>query len=55
MAKEALMGMVGVEMDKWGETKGMDKVDTERAKHQAKEQAEHMYDEQYGNQDQFNP
>jgi cysteine synthase len=55
MAKEALMGLVGAEMDKWAETKGMDKVDKERAKHQAEEQADHFYNNQYGDQDQFNP
>lgn len=49
------MGFAGAETDKWAESKGMDKLSHERAKHQAKEQAEHLYDEQYGNSDQYDP
>ena len=34
---------------------GMDFVDKERAHHQAKQNARDMYDQQYGNQDEYNP
>ena len=34
---------------------GMDFFDKERAHHQAKENARAMYDQQYGNQDDYNP
>lgn len=54
-AKELLMGFAGAEMDKFGETKGMDFMDKEKVKHQTKKQAEHLYDEQYGDMDQYNP
>ena len=33
----------------------MDAYDRERAHHQAKENARNMYDEQYSNQDQYDP
>lgn len=49
------MGFAGAEVDKWAESKGMNMVSKERAKHQAKEQAEHLYDEQYGNADKYDP
>lgn len=54
-AKELLAGLVGAEVDKLIETKGLDYVDRERAKHQAKRQAEHLYDQHYGGQDQYDP
>jgi hypothetical protein len=47
-AKEMLAGIAGAEVDRLAETKGMDFVDKEKAKHQAKEQAKQMYDQQYG-------
>lgn len=50
-----MAGIAGGEVDKLFETKGLDFLDREKAKHQAKKQAEHLYDEQYGNQDQFDP
>jgi hypothetical protein len=57
-AKELLVGLAGAELDKLAETKGMDFVDREKAKHHAKEQVEHMYDEHYvrgQNADQYDP
>lgn len=57
-AKELLAGFVGGEVDKLAETKGMDAYDRERAHHQAKENASHMYDEHYVrgmNADQYDP
>jgi len=58
-AKEALMGLVGAEVDKLIETKGRDAwdkhEDRERIKDQAKERAQNMYDEHYGNDDNYNP
>jgi hypothetical protein len=46
-AKELLVGLAGAEVDKLVETKGMDFIDREKAKHNAKEQVECMYDEHY--------
>jgi hypothetical protein len=46
-AKELLVGLAGAEVDKLAETKGMDFVDREKAKHHAKEQVENMYDQHY--------
>ena len=54
-AKELLAGFAAAEADKLAETKGLDFLDREKAKHHAKKQAEHLYDEQYGNQDQYDP
>lgn len=54
-AKEMLVGLAGAEVDKLFETKGLDFLDREKAKHQAKKQAEHLYDEQYGSMDQYDP
>lgn len=54
-AKEMLAGLAGAEVDKLAETKGLDELDRERAKHQAKKQTEYLYDEQYGNMDQYDP
>lgn len=48
----------GAEVDKLAETKGEDWFDKEKAKHQAKQNAERLYDEHYvDNQgaDQYNP
>jgi hypothetical protein len=50
-----LAGLAGAEADKLAETKGEDFIDRERAKHAAKKNAEHMYDEHYGDQDQYDP
>ncbi|KAJ5517907.1 CipC-like antibiotic response protein [Penicillium expansum] len=46
-AKELLAGIVGGEVDKLAESKGMDWFDREKAKHHAKKNAEHMYEERY--------
>ncbi|KAJ5620776.1 SPX N-terminal [Penicillium lagena] len=46
-AKEAIAGLVGAEVDKLAETKGMDEVDRLKAREHAKRNAEHMYDEHY--------
>lgn len=54
-AKEALAGIAAAEVDKLFETKGLDFLDREKAKHQAKKNAEHLYEQQYGNQDQYDP
>ncbi|KAF2665725.1 hypothetical protein BT63DRAFT_73908 [Microthyrium microscopicum] len=54
-AKELLAGFVGGEVDKLVETKGMDWVDSEKAKHEGRRRAEEMYDQHYGNDDNYNP
>ncbi|KAK0728374.1 hypothetical protein B0T26DRAFT_748604 [Lasiosphaeria miniovina] len=54
-AKEALAGLAGAEADKLFETKGLDFIDREKAKHQAKRQVEQLYDNQYGDRDQYSP
>jgi len=54
-AKELLAGFVGGEVDKLAETKGMDFYDKEKAQHRAKKGAEQMYDDHYGDMDQYNP
>ena len=54
-AKELLAGFAAAEVDKLIETKGLDYIDSEKAKHQAKKQAEHLYDQQYASQDQYDP
>ncbi|KAI9658713.1 MAG: hypothetical protein M1821_002273 [Bathelium mastoideum] len=54
-AKELLAGFAGAEVDKLAETKGADAWDREKAKHQARENAEQMYDDHYGGQDQYDP
>jgi len=55
VAKELLAAAAGYEVDRLAETKGLDWLDKEKAKHQAKKQAENLYDTQYGNQDQYDP
>lgn len=57
-AKELLAGFAGAEVDKLAETKGEDFFDKEKAKHQAKQRAEQMYDDHYINNqgaDQYDP
>lgn len=46
-AKEAIAGLVGAEVDKLAETKGMDEVDKIKAREHAKKNAHEMYDEHY--------
>lgn len=50
-----LAAAAGFEVDKLVETKGLDMIDREKAKHHAKQQAERMYDEQYGQYAEYNP
>jgi hypothetical protein len=57
-AKELLAGFAGAEVDKLAETKGEDFFDREKAKHQAKKNAEKMYDDHYVDNhgaDQYDP
>ena len=55
-AKELVAGFAGAEVDKLAETKGADWVDREKAKRHARENAENMYDQHYGNNyDQYDP
>ena len=57
-AKELLAGFAAAEVDKLAETKGEDWFDREKTKHQAKRNAERMYDEHYidgQNADRYNP
>lgn len=54
-AKEALAAFAGAEADKLIETKGLDYVDAEKAKHHAKQNAEQLYDSHYGDMDEYNP
>jgi hypothetical protein len=54
-AKEMLVGLAGAEVDKLFETKGLDFLDKEEAKRHAKQQAEHLYDQQYSQYDQYDP
>ncbi|KAB8076487.1 hypothetical protein BDV29DRAFT_170060 [Aspergillus leporis] len=46
-AKEALAAIVGSQVERLAETKGMDQVEKMRAHEHAKKNAEHMYDEHY--------
>lgn len=48
-AKEVLAGLAGAEVDKLFETKGLDEIDKIRAHEHAKQNAERIYDERYGN------
>jgi hypothetical protein len=54
-AKELLAGIAGAEVDKLVETKGLDYIDREKAKRHAERQAEHLYNEQYGNRERYDP
>ncbi|ODM20837.1 hypothetical protein SI65_03890 [Aspergillus cristatus] len=48
-AKEILAGLAGAEIDKLAETKGLDEADKIKARHHAKKNAEHLYDDHYVN------
>ncbi|KAL1884588.1 hypothetical protein Plec18167_002178 [Paecilomyces lecythidis] len=48
-AKELLAGFAGAFIDREVETKGLDYVDREKAKHQAREHIERGYEEDYTN------
>ncbi|CRK26369.1 hypothetical protein BN1708_018238, partial [Verticillium longisporum] len=54
-AKELLAGFAGAEVDKLVETKGLDYIDREKAKRHAEKQAESLYDNQYGDLEQYDP
>lgn len=54
-AKELLVGIVGGEVDRLAETKGMDEYDKIQAKRHAEKHAERMYDDHYGDMDQYDP
>ncbi|KAI1322525.1 hypothetical protein F5Y16DRAFT_38771 [Xylariaceae sp. FL0255] len=54
-AKELLAGFAGAEVDKLAETKGLDFIDREEAKRHARKNAEQLYDQHYGDQDQYDP
>ena len=54
-AKEVLAGLAGVEADRLIETRGADYIDREKAQRDAKRHAESMYDQHYGDQDQYDP
>ncbi|BEI83972.1 hypothetical protein CcaverHIS002_0405760 [Cutaneotrichosporon cavernicola] len=53
LAKEVMAGLAGMEVDKLVETKGLNGVDRERAKWEAREQAQNALAQsgQYGQQD----
>jgi len=46
--KELLAGFAAAEVDKLVETKGLDFVDREKAKHHATQQAQHLAEQRYG-------
>ncbi|KAF8974918.1 hypothetical protein BGZ46_009590 [Entomortierella lignicola] len=48
LAKEALAGIVGTQLDKLFETKGLDFIDRQKAKHHAQQEADKLYAEKYG-------
>ena len=47
IAKEAFVALAAVEADKLFETKGLDFIDRQKAKHEAKKHAEQIYDQKY--------
>ncbi|CAO1621016.1 unnamed protein product [Sympodiomycopsis kandeliae] len=47
IAKEILAGIAGAEVDKLFETKGLDFLDREKAKHHAQQEARRVYEERY--------
>ncbi|QSZ31239.1 hypothetical protein DSL72_000802 [Monilinia vaccinii-corymbosi] len=54
-AKELIAGFAAGEIDKLAETKGEDWVREHRMREKSKEQAEHLYDQHYGQDDQYDP
>ncbi|KAF7868437.1 hypothetical protein EAF04_004969 [Stromatinia cepivora] len=54
-AKELLAGFAAGEVDKLAETKGEDWVREHRMREKSQEQAEHLYDQHYGQDDQYDP
>ncbi|KAI1315913.1 hypothetical protein EDD11_000227 [Mortierella claussenii] len=47
LSKEMFAGLAAAEADKLFETKGLDGLDRERAKYQARQEAEKIYDQKY--------
>lgn len=47
LAKEAFAALAAAEADKIFETKGLDFIDRQKAKHEAKKQADLIYDQKY--------
>ena len=54
-AKELVAGFAGAEVDRFAETDGADWVDKERAKRDAQDKAKDLYDQQYGQEENFDP
>lgn len=54
-AKELLAGFASAEVDKLAETKGEDWVREHRMREKSEEQATHLYDQHYGQDDQYDP
>lgn len=54
-AKELLAGIAGGEVDKLFETHGLDYLDKEKAKHEARRMATEGYDQHYGQQEEWHP
>jgi hypothetical protein len=55
-AKDLIMGIAGAEMEKLFERRGgLRRADREEAKHRARQQAENLYDQQYGDEHDYNP
>lgn len=54
-AKELIASFAGAEVDRLAETKGADFVDRERAKRDAEKRSRDLYDQHYGQYDQYDP
>lgn len=54
-AKELIAGFAAGEVDKLAETKGEDWVREHRMRERSQEQAEHLYNQHYGQDDQYDP
>ncbi|KAM3069085.1 hypothetical protein ACMFMG_004266 [Clarireedia jacksonii] len=54
-AKEVLAGFAAAEVDKLAETKGEDWIREHRVREKAQEQSRELYDQHYGQDDQYDP
>ena len=54
-AKEMIAGFAGAGVDRLAETKGADFIDREKAKREAKHKSEQLYDQHYGDEENYNP
>lgn len=54
-AKEMIAAFAGAEVDKLAETKGLNFLDKEKAKHHARKQADKLYDDHYGDMREYEP